>query len=187
MRFKTKRWITIISIVLSCVALTAVLGNVTGSFENLFKPDEWELYSVNEDNLYQSMTFVDTNAIFADGSDGVSVKLADNNVLKVSGTAEKALDVVIGTVTLKKGTAYLFDSSLNDGSKGTIYMTLENSSGTVLAASYNGVAYIAASDLSADTVVTLKLHVAQDEGGTYTLKPVICPGTDADDIVKYYA
>lgn len=185
---KTKRIIGIVAIALVAFAALMLLAHVSSGFDTL-NPTEWELRQVNEDNLYQTMTFADTDGKLANGADGVTVKLADNNVLKVSGVngTTEAMDIQIGSIALKANTGYLFDSSLNKGSNQTAYMVLKDASGNILATSYTGPVVIAAENLAADTTATLHLIIAADkECPSSTLKPVICVGTDTDDIVSFY-
>lgn len=185
MRFKTKRWIGAIAVVLVAVALCAVLGNISEGFQ--IGPSDWKLRKVNADNLYQSMTFQDTNGVLENGENGITVKLLEDNVIDVNGTAGTDLTVKIASTTLKKNTAYVFDGSLNDGSNQTMYVTLETSTGTVVTKSYTGEVVIPASAVTADTEVYLTLHIAKDTAANHVkLRPILCEGADTDDAVAFY-
>ena len=184
---KFKKILAVVGIVLAAVMLCAVIGNVTGGFENLFKPDEWTFRSVNEDNVYQSFAFADKDGVINDGVNGITVKLDEYNAVKVKGTSEGDQAIIIASGTLKANTTYVFDSSLDDGSGKTIYMSIVDESGEVLAASYTGAVVVDA--LSADTTVYVKLNVAADYEAKYTitLKPILCVGESADDLIKFFA
>ena len=183
---KAKKILAVVGIVLASVMLCAVLGNISGGFENILKPDKWTFRTVNEDNIYQSFTFGAVDGVINDGENGITVKLEEYNVLKVKGTSEGKQAIIIASGTLKADTAYVFDSSLDDGSAKTIYMTVENTDGEVIAASYTGPVKVPVQ--TADTTVYIKLHVEAEHEikGTLTLKPVICVGESADDLVKFF-
>ena len=182
---KFKKIVCAIALVIVAVTVSAVIGHLSGGFQN--KPSDWDLQTVNEANLYQSVSFMDENGVILNGADGVAVKLLEDNVLKVSGTAEKEFTQVIGTVTLKANTSYVFDSTLPDGSNGTAYMAIATASGEILATCYGEPVVIPASELTADTTVELRLHVANEHKlGSITLKPVLCEGDGTDDLVKFY-
>ncbi len=183
----TKMKIFVIVAILIAGVLLVAFGKVTGGFQNLH-PDDWVFREINEDNLYHSLDFADAEGVIANGADGITVELGEFNELRVTGTAEGAQSINIGTYTLKANTAYVFDSSLNDGTKGTIYMVLCNAAGEELAnaASYNGAVSIPASALSTDMIVTVVLKIADDVKVNETLKPVLCEAASVSDIVSFY-
>lgn len=187
MKRSTKTKIFVIVAILIAGVLIVALGKVTGGFQNLH-PDEWVFHEINEDNLYHSLAFGDTEGVIANGADGVSVELGEYNELRVTGTAEGAQSIKIGTYKLKAGTAYVFDSSLSDGTKGTIYMTLCNAAGEELAnaASYKGAVLIPASTLASDITVTVTLKIADEVKVNETLRPVLCEAASVSDIVSFY-
>lgn len=173
MKAKTKRWLTVIVVALACLTLGAFIGNV------------FDFHAPNEDNLWQDMSFNATDDVILDGADGVTVKLTGDNELKVDGYAESAQEVLIGTVTLDANTAYVFDSSLDDGSNKSIYMVVK-AGGTVLAKSYTGPVVISAEKLTDDTEISVYLMIAEDVNVNETLRPVLCEGESVDDLVKFY-
>lgn len=184
-----RRFLTIVAVVLASVTLCGFIVSISDGGENFFKPSEWAFFQVNEDNLYQQMTFAptDDDGVLEDGRRGVTVTLTDDNTLKLKGEAEEDIDIVVATGTLKANTAYVFDSSLNDGSGKTIYMEVVASSGEVLAASYSSAVVIPASKLAADTNVSVKLYVkAEYDTGRIELKPILCEGETTKDLVDFY-
>lgn len=183
---KTKNMIKMVACVMAAVFGIVLLGNITSGFQNL-NPADWELRSVNEANLYQQMAFAEEDGVFADGADGITVKLnEDDNSLKIDGCAEIDKAIAIGSVTLKANTDYLFDASLNNGTNKTVYAQLVDAEGTVIAKSYTGPVVIAA--LAEETDVTLQIVVKADTSlRRLTLKPIICEGNDVDNIIGYYA
>lgn len=188
MKSSTRRWVTILAVVLVSVTLAGVLGHITGGFENLFQPSKWVIRAVNENNLYQSLDFADEKGVISDGADGITVSLNDDHVIKVSGVSEAAQAHVIGTYTLKANTSYVFDSSLSNGTKGTIYMAVRMvDDGEELVASYTGPAVISASKLTADTEVEIVVYIADKVSlRNVNLKPILCTGKTADDLVSFY-
>ena len=187
MKRSTKTKIFVIVAILIAGVLLVALGNVTGGFQNLH-PDDWVFREIHEDNLCHSLDFADADGVIANGADGIAVELGEFNELRVTGIAEGAQSIDIGTYTLKANTAYVFDSSLDDGTKGTVYMVLCNESGDELpnAASYNGAVVIPASALSSDVTVKVVLKIADDIKVNQTLKPVLCEGASVSDIVSFY-
>ena len=187
MRRSTKNKIFVVVAILLAGVLLVAFGNITNGFQNLH-PDEWELRAINEDNLYHSLAFADVDGVIANGADGISVKLGEYNELRVKGVAEGAQTINVGTYTLKANTSYVFDSSLSDGTKGTIYMTLCNAKGEELAnaASYNGAVVIPASSLASDITVTVTLKIADEFDANVTLRPVLCEAASINDLVSFY-
>lgn len=176
-------WLTAIALVLIAVTLTSVLVRVSDGFDKKFS--DWSFKELNEDNLYQSLSFADTDGVFASGEDGITVELLEDNVLKVKGEAESTKTYTIGSITLKQGQSYVFDSGLKNGTKGTVYMSIrETSTDSVLASSYSGPVVVSAQD--SDTAVTIELTVVKDTSLNLSVKPVFCIGNKTDDIVNYY-
>lgn len=173
MKKSTKRWLGIIAVALVCLTLGALVGNM------------FDFRAPNKDNLWQDVSFADTDGVIADGADGVTVKLTDDNAVKASGYVETQQEVLIGTYELEAETSYVFDSSLNDGSNKSYYMVVK-SGDTVLAKSYTGPVVISAEKLTADTEVSIYLVVAEDVNIDVTLRPVLCEGESSDDLVKFY-
>ena len=186
MKTKTKRWIGAIALVLVAVALCAVLGNLSDGFQK--GPSEWKLREVNPDNLYQTMDFADTDGVINDGVNGVTVKLGDDNVIKVNGNSGADQAISIGTVTLKANTAYVFSSSMGStSSKQTMYLSLNNTAGNELWAAYTTSVVIPATAITTDMIVTLTLNIAEDvDVDNVSLRPVICVGESADDLIGFY-
>jgi hypothetical protein len=180
---KFKKLIGAVALILAAVSLCAVVGNLSDGFQT--SPKDWKLREVNEKNLYQEMAFAHED-VYADGADGIYAEMDEDHVLHVSGTAENEDGVLInvGTVTLKSGTSYVFDSSFNDGSKGTAYMVLQVNG--VEYASYKGEVVIPGNQITSDTQATLVLKIAKDCKLNVKFKPVICEGTSADDLVSFY-
>ena len=179
--YKTKKILSIVAIamllIFAVVLLAKVMGNLSFSFRD-----------ANDDNLYQDLTFADDDGVIEKGENGVAVHLLEDNVIKVKGTAESDLTFLIGSVTLKAGESYVFDSSLTDGSKGTIYMGIYNqSTGDELGTSYRGAVVI--DDLVAaesDMVVEIKLFVKDETKVNTKLYPVLCEGDDADKVISFW-
>lgn len=173
MKRKTKRTLGIIALVLVCLTVGAIVGNV------------FDFHAPNEDNLWQEMTFNATDGVILDGADGVTVKLTEDNELKVNGYAEIAQTIAIGTYQLDANTSYVFDSSLSDGSNKTVYMVVKTGD-TVLAKSYTGPVMISAGTLESDTTATIYLVIAEDVNVNATLRPILCEGESVDDAVSFY-
>ena len=184
MKRTTKLLITVVAIVLIACAGIILIGNLSKGFQNL-NPTEWELHEVNKDNLYQAMAFADENGVLADGEHGVTATIDDDHVIKVTGTAVNDFDMLIGTYTLKANTSYVLDSSFN-GNKGNVYMVLMDGD-TVFKSVYNSTVVISASDMPADRTVTLKLLFVEGASiDNAKIRPVLCVGTTADDLVDFY-
>ena len=173
MKRSTKRWITLIAVALCCLTVGALLGNI------------FDIGNPNEDNLWQSATFAEEGGVICDGADGVTVKLTDDNAVKVNGYAETAQEILLGTVELQANTSYIFDSSLNDGSNKTVYMVIK-SGDTVLAKSYTGPVVITAEKLAMNAEAQIYLIIAEDVDVNETLRPVICEGETVDELVSFY-
>ena len=173
MKRSTKRWVTLIAVALACLTVGALLGNM------------FDFHAPNEENLWQDVSFAGNDGVILDGADGVTVKLTDDNELKVNGYAETAQEVLVGTYTLDANTSYVFDSSLNDGSNKTVYMVVKNGS-TLLCKSYTGPVVISAEKITADTEVSIYLVVAEDVNVNTTLRPVLCEGDSVNDLIDFY-
>lgn len=187
-RFKVKRlkfgWVTAIALVLVAVTLSAVLVNISDGFDKDFS--DWSFREVNDKNLYQTVSFKDSDTgIIENGAKGVYVELLEDNELKVEGTADEAIAIPVGTVTLKAGQSYVFDSSLNNGSVGSVYLSIEGGDMAPVASYRDAVVFtVPAGD--SDVTLTIYLHVAKDCHVDKTLKPILCTGTETDDAVKFY-
>ena len=171
MKAKTKRGVTLIAVALACLTIGAIFGNA------------FDLHKPNEDNLWQEMSFNATDGVILDGADGVTVKLTEDNELKVNGYAETAQEVLVGSYTLEANTSYVFDSSLNDGSNKTVYMVVK-ANGSVIAKSYTGPVVISAR--TTDTQISVYLMIAEDVNVSTTLRPILCEGAVIDDLVSFY-
>ena len=123
MRSSTKTKIFVVVAVLLAGILLVAFGKITGGFQNL-SPDEWVFREVNEDNLFQTVAFGDVDGTIENGANGVTVKLTEDNALKIEGTAETDLSITIGTFTAEADTTYVFDTSLSKSTNGTIYITV---------------------------------------------------------------
>lgn len=173
MKRSTKRWLTVVVVALLCLTVGAIIGNV------------FDFHAPNDDNLWQDVAFNETDGVILDGADGVTVKLTEDNEVKVNGYAETAQEVLIGTYTLDANTSYVFDSSLNDGSNRTVYMVVKNGE-TVLAKSYTGPVVISADKIATDTQVSIYLMIAEDVNVGTTLRPILCEAESVDEIVDFY-
>lgn len=182
----TKMKIWIVGALLIVCASLILLGNVSKGFQNM-NPSEWSIVEVNEDNLYQAFTFVDDEGYLAKGENGLTVKLDDENVVKVNGTAEIDDTILVGTYTLKAGTSYVFDSGV-EGSKGTVYLRLTNSANSAEVKScYNSAVVISGNEIAQDITVNLEIVVAEGTDiDNLKIKPVLCVGSAADDLVNFY-
>lgn len=180
---KAKKWIAIIAAILVGVSLLVVIGNLSNGFQN--GPEDWDLTVVNEDNLYQSFAFLDTDGVLATGEKGVVAKINEDNVVTVSGEAEGDVEVVIGTYTLKANTTYVFDSSY-EGTKGTAYVVLQDASGQDFAACYSDETVIPGNLIGSDMQVKLVMKIADGTDVNAKLKPVLVKGTSANDLVSFY-
>ena len=147
-----------LSIVMLLMGLLVVLIKVSDGFQMGF--EDWKLRQVNEDNLWQSMSFAaDDEGLLASGENGVTVKLTEDNVLKINGTAEQDMEILVGMVTLKANTSYVFDSDFA-GSGKTMYVELEDSAnGTTLVNIFNASKVVKP---STDTVVKVVIHIIND-------------------------
>ena len=183
---KTKKLLLIVVSVMAGLLALAFLGNVTGGFANVFKPDKWTFREPNTDNLWQSVDFAaDDDGVIAEGADGVTVELTEDNEIKVKGTAEVAQTIELGKVVLNPHTAYVFDSSLSDGSNKTMYMVIKNGD-TEIISSYSGAKVIAADTFTEATEVTISLVIAEGFVANRTLKPILCTGANVADAVDFY-
>ena len=171
MKRSTKRWLGLVAVALVCLTVGAIIGNV------------FDFHAPNEDNLWQDVSFAGNDGVILDGADGVTVKLTEDNEVKVDGYAETAQEVLIGTYTLDADTSYVFDSSLNDGSNKTAYMVVKAGE-TVLAKSYTGPVVISAQE--SDTRISVYLVIAEDVNVNVTLRPILCEGESVEDAVKFY-
>ncbi|MBQ8356220.1 MAG: hypothetical protein IJX39_00265 [Clostridia bacterium] len=176
-----KRLLGVLGVLLVGVLLTVLVSNLLGIAE-------WNVKEVNEDNLYQSLTFADANGVIASGEDGISVKLdEEDNTIKVKGTAGADVTYLIGTTTLKAGTSYIFDGSLEEGSNQTIYVSVVNkSTGEVIKSSYRDAVLISADSITADTEVKIEITIKADTTVNETLEIILCEGNDVDEIVNYF-
>ena len=177
-------WLTAVALVLVAVTVTALIGNLSGGFQKGVK--DWNVREVNEDNLYQSLTFGDTNGVWASGEDGISVELKDDNSIKVKGTSETEQSYNIGSITLKANTSYVFDGSLDNGSNGTAYLYIVDKDGVELAKSYQGPVLISADKLTEDTNAVIWLKIMDETELNVTLRPILCEGTSIDDVIDFY-
>ena len=187
-----KRMKTSTKIILACIACIAVaallvvmLGKVTQGFQN-WETDEWRLLQNNPDNLYHSLDFTAENGVIADGSNGISAKLDDeNHSVRISGTAEADGSYLIGTTTLKANTTYVFDGGMDNGTKKTAYVSVINAStDEVIATSYTGPVLI--NDITADIEIKIMVTVMEEASVNATLRPILCVGATVDDMVAYY-
>ena len=177
-------WLTAIALVLVAVTLSAFLVNISDGFDKDFS--DWSFREANDKNLYQTVSFAGSDTgVIEKGTKGVYVELLENNELKVEGTADETIAIPVGTVTLKAGQSYVFDSSLSNGSVGSIYMSIEG--GTMAPVdSYRDAVVFTVPAGGADVTATIYLHVAEDCHVNKTLKPILCAGTETDDAVKFY-
>ncbi|MBE6630364.1 MAG: hypothetical protein E7624_05890 [Ruminococcaceae bacterium] len=181
LRGRTRTILMAIAIILVTVTIVGGISVLSGANKNFFKPSEWELRTVNEDNLYQLANFKDTDGVIESGKEGISVKVVDDNVIKVSGTAETAKTIAIGTVVLEAGKSYVFDSSF-EGTGKTMYMQLIKDS-----TAHNCYGEPVVFSVTETTTFTINLIIADEyEIGNVSLKPVICVGESADDLVSFY-
>jgi len=170
-----------LAIVMLLMGLLVVLIKVSDGFQ--MGVEDWKLRKVNEENLWQTISFADDeDGLIAAGENGVIVKLTEDNVLKVDGTADGDLNIVVGTITLKANETYVFDSDFN-GRGNTMFVKLVDANDTVLKNCYgSAVTYTP----SSDTVVKVVVFIANETDVNATLKPVLCVGTSSDDLVDFY-
>ena len=182
---KMKLWVVVALLIVSAVLI--LVGNVSQGFQNM-NVDEWELRRVNEENLYQSLAFADTDGKLENGGDGITVTLDEDNVLKVNGTAEVDKTILVGTTTLKAGTSYVFGSNLKNGTNKTIYLRIVNAANdAVLARNYNAASVIDGDTLAADTAVKLEIVIAEETSlNNLSLEVVLGEGESVDDLVSFY-
>lgn len=178
----TKAWITFIVVALACLTLGAFVGSVYNNF----------VRSVNKDNLWQDATFAGGvnggDDTICDGADGIIVKVTKYNEIVVKGCAEKDMKLLIASVPLKSETRYVFDSSLNDGSNGTVYMVMEDSTNSVTEyKSYTGPVVIEEDSWSdSPHMFDVYLVIKKDTEINKTLRPVICEGDHINDLVSFF-
>ena len=183
-----RRWISILAVILVSVTVCGFIVSISDGGKDFFKPSEWTLREVNEDNLYQQADFKATgeDKVFLDGRVGVKASLTDDNTIKVNGEAQEDIDKVIATGTLKANTSYVFDSSLNDGTAGTIYMSIKVNGEEY--GSYGGPVVIDASKITSDCQYSICLYIKKDHNvGRIELKPILCEGTSTKDVISFYA
>ena len=185
MKKKTKALISVVAIVLVAFTGIILVGNLGVQALN---PAKWEFRSVNDDNLYQAMTFAD-DEFLANGENGLTVSIDEDRVIKMKGTCE--LDngdvILVGTYKFEAGKSYVFDSNIN-GSKGSVYLRLvDAATDEEVKSCYNTAVVISGNDISTDTNVRLEIVVAEDTSlNNLKIKPVLCIGTSAEDLVDYY-
>lgn len=186
MKTKTKRWIGAIALVLAAVALCAVLGNLSDGFQK--GPSEWKLREVNPDNLYQTVAFAATDGVIMMGDAGVTVELVEDNVIKVNGNVAEDKAVTLGVITLKKGCKYIFSTSLGKTSAPeTVYLSLNNSQGETICKAYGASVLIDATAWETDMSLSLVMNLkAGTDVNNISLRPVICVGESADDLISFY-
>ena len=180
MKKKTQRILTLVGAVLLTVLAVVGLSKATGVAE-------WDFRKVNPDNLYQDFTFVKDEGTLADGEQGVLVEIDEDHVITVEtkSKAKATLTTTVASGTLKANTSYVFDSGLKDGSKGTIYMSVRNTTtDTVIASSTRGAVVIDA--LESDTAVTIEITVVEDAEVNEKLRPVLNKGDDVKDIISFW-
>lgn len=183
---KAKKILIAIAAFMAAVLLLSVIGSLSDGFKNVLKPQTWFDKEVNEENLYQRLDFYGgENGVILDGADGVTVELTADNSIKVRGTSEVQQTVAIGTLQMDVHTAYIFDSSLDNGSNKSMYMII-SAGDEVIASSYTGPVIIPADAFDSATEVTVSLVIAEDCNTNVTLRPVICPGATIDSVVSYY-
>lgn len=175
-----------LAIVMLLMGLLVVLIKVSDGFQMGF--EDWKLRKVNEKNLWQTVSFsaTENNDMLVSGDDGISIKLTEDNALKINGTAEKDLQYRIGSATLKANTSYVFDSSFKGSNKTMRVEIRQVGSGTVLKSCTASSVVIPASSLTADTAVEVWVVIANETEVNATLKPVLCVGTSSDDLVDFY-
>lgn len=182
---KMKYFLITVAIVAVFALGIVALGKVTVGFQN-WNTDEWSLLQNNPDNLYHSLNFSAENGIVADGSNGISVKVdEDNHSVRISGTAEADGSYLIGTTTLKANTTYVFDGGMDNGTSKTACVSVINAStDEVIKSSYTGPVLI--SDIVADTEIKIMVTVMEEASLNITIRPVLCVGSTVDDVVNYY-
>ena len=176
MKKKMQRILILVGSILLTVLAVVGLSKATGVAE-------WNFREPNPDNLYSQISLNPDikDGIVADGEKGVLIELDDDNRIKINGTADEDVTYAIGTVTLPAGT-YVFDSDINNGSKGSVYMSLMNGE-SVVAEGYRGeVVFTLATECTVTVTVTIKGETDVNK----TLEPVICKGTSADDLVSFW-
>ena len=185
MNIRTRNILITIGIVAVAALLIVMLGKVTVGFQN-WETDEWSLLQNNPDNLYHSLNFTAENGVIADGSNGISVKLDDeNHSVRISGTAEADGSYLIGTTVLKANTTYVFDGGMDNGTKKTAYVSVINAStDEVIATSYTGPVLI--KDITADTEIKIMVTVMEEASLNLTIRPFLCVGSTIDDVVSYF-
>ena len=184
MKKKTKALISVVAIVLVAFTGIILVGNLGVQALN---PAKWEFRSVNDDNLYQAMTFAD-DEFLANGEKGLTVSIDENRVIKVKGTAEENDVILVGTYKLEGGKSYVFDSNIK-GSKGSVYLRLVNTANDEeIKSCYNTSVVISGNEIPSDVNVRLEIVVAEGTSlNNLKIKPVLCIGTSAEDLVEYYA
>lgn len=184
LKFNKKALLSVVAIVL--VALTGIIlvGNLGIQALN---PAKWEFRSVNEDNLYQAMSFADKDGTLANGENGINVTIDEDRIIQCKGTAEVDDIIVVGTYELEAGKSYVFDSGIN-GSKGTVYLRLTDvDNDEEIKSCYNSAVVISGDEISDNTTAKLEIVVAKDTSlNNLKIKPVLCIGTSATDLVEFY-
>ena len=185
MKFKTKMILITVAICAVFALGIVALGRFTIGFQN-WNTDEWKLLQNNPENLYHSLEFQDVNGVIADGSNGISVKLdEENHSVRIRGTAEADGSYLIGTITLKANTTYVFDGGMDNGTAKTAYVSVINAStDEVIATSYTGPVLI--KDITADTEIKIVVTILEEASLNLSIRPVLCVGSTLDDVVNYY-
>ena len=166
--------------VLLVCTLFGLLIRVSDGFKNM-DSSTWTLHEINEDNLYQKLSFSDERK--NDGS-GLTVQYGDDNELKTSGTTVEAVDYVIGTINLSKGTYQIDPGFAKNQTKDTYWMTV-SAGDTTLATLYGGATSFEVT--ADDTVVTFTLNVNKGVNMSgVSIKPVMSVGERASDLVSFY-
>lgn len=176
MRYKTKRIITVVALILICVTATSLIGSLSGGFTK--KLSEWSLRDRNPDNLL-SGNFTDYN-----GGDGFTVTSRSDGTLVLNGEylVDGSQTVTIQTLTLSAGTYTL--SGAPKGGNYTYYLQVSNTSG-VLAKGDGFDSADGTFTLSSSGSVTVSLVVNSGvEYKNVVIRPVLNEGKEA---VDFYA
>ncbi len=173
MRYKTKRILTVVAMLLICVAATSLIGSVSGGFTK--KINEWTLRDRNPDNLLTGK-FSEYN-----GGDGFTVTSRSDGTLVLDGEylASGTQTVTVETVTLSAGTYTL--SGAPKGGNYTYYLQVTSDS-NVLAKGDGFDSTDGTFTLSSSGTVTVSLVVSSGvEYKNVLIRPVLNEGKEAID------
>lgn len=165
----------IVGCTLLCIFVLCMIGRVSNGTFDIFNTDEWELRSVNEDNLIKvdSYDVKDLNTGL-----GYTIDVTDDGQIKVSGEneTEEAQQIKVQELTLAKGT-YTFTSGVKGTSKAGYNMAIVIGEKTY----YADFGTDSTFTLDAEATATVYINIGAKTECNVTFSPVLVEGEEAGD------